>query len=110
MSTIKYRTIKSEDNVVVILEDGGIADIHYAEESVAGDGRMSTSEYYQSRFTEDDLKSEECIWDIVGEGKMYYNDWTTPFDDPEHITDALQWLASGCEYELDESIWPDFKL
>lgn len=106
---ISYRTIKGDDNIVVILEDGGIADIRYAEPHEDEPNRQSTTEYYQSRFTQDGIDSEDGVWEEVGEGNMYYNDWNTPFDDEAHIADALEWLAPSCAHVVDESIWPDFK-
>ncbi len=109
MNSIKYRTIKSDDNIVVITEDGGIADIHEAEPYEAEEYRQSTTEYYQDKFDIADITSDESIWTIVGEGKMYYNDWVTSFTDPTHIQDALNWLAPGYTYELDESIWTNLK-
>jgi len=130
---MKYRLIKTSNNIIVITADGGIADIHFAEELDAGDGRQSTTEYYQTRFTEEDLHTDESVWEAVAEGKAYYNFWKTPFDakselngiDPfawalpaithtpyhelEHVQDALVWLSDDIEFELDESIWPNFK-
>lgn len=105
---MKYRLIKSTDNIMVITEDGGIADIHESE-PYEGVKRLSTTEYYQTRFTEDDLLSAEPVWAIVGEGKMYYNDWPTEFDDHKHVVDALNWLSPDDTFELDETIWPNFK-
>lgn len=104
---MKYRLIKDDEAIVVILGDGGIAEIHEADEIEEGDGRQSVTEYYQSRFT---MEDSGHVWDAVGEGKMYYNDWKTPFDDPAHVQDALEWLAVESDYELDESIWPDLKI
>jgi hypothetical protein len=107
---MKYKTIRKDDIIIIITEDGGLAEIHYAEELDEGDGRQSTTEYYQNRFTEEDLLSTESIWDILGEGKAYYNDWTTPFDDPNHIIDALNWLAIDESYQEDNSIWPNINI
>ena len=104
---MKYRVIKDSEEITVILEDGGIACIREAYELDEGDGRQSTTDYYQNRFDDETLESGE-LWETIGEGKMYYNDWTTPYDDPKHIWDALNWLCVGCEFELDESIWPNF--
>ena len=107
---MKYRLIETPgDSIVVILEDGGIADIHYAEPHEDSPNRKSVTEYYQTRFTQEDLDSEDELWEILGEGKMYYEEWDTPYNNPEHITDALNWLAVGETFELDESIWPYFK-
>jgi hypothetical protein len=106
---MKYRLIETKgDSITVILEDGGIADIHYAEPYDDAPNRKSVTEYYQTRFTQEDLESDEELWTILGEGKMYYNEWTTDYDDPAHVQDALNWLAVEETFELDESIWPDF--
>ena len=109
MEKVKYRTIQDSDSITILLEDGGIADIREVEELNEGDGRKATTEYYQSRFTAEDLNSEEDVWTAVGEGKMYYNDWKTPFTDPAHLQDALNWLSIESEFEVDESIWPQFE-
>ena len=107
--TIKYRTLQSgDDSVVVILEDGGFAEVHYAEPMSEKCNRQSTTEYYQTRFTQSDVDNkDEPIYDILGEGKMYYNDWDTPFTNPVHVQDMLEWLAPGHIYKLDETIWLD---
>ena len=109
MEQIKYRAIKSSYGVIVILEDGGIADIHTAEPYYGEPNRKSTTEYYQSKFTNEGLESADGVWDEVGKRPMYYNNWNTSCDNPDHITDALNWLAPGYEHILDEGIWPNFK-
>ena len=106
---MKYRLMEYSDEIVVILEDGGIACIRDIDATDDMPDRQSTTDYYQTRFTQEDWDSQENIWEIVGEGKMYYNDWDTPFNDPKHIQDALEWLAVGESFELDETIWRDFK-
>ena len=103
---MKYRITKNNDEINVILEDGGIACIRDAEEVNPGDRRQSTTDYYQDRFNQEMLDRGD-IWEKLGEGNMYYNDWITPFDDPKHIQDALEWLCINCNegFELDETIW-----
>ena len=104
---MKYRVIKKDEELTIILADGGIACIRDVDDDSSG--RQSTTDYYQSRFTQEMLDNNKNIWEEVGKGKMYYNDWTTPFDDPKHIEDALEWLCCDCnEFELDESIWEYF--
>lgn len=107
MSIMKYRTIVTKDETTVILEDGGIAVIRDIEESSMGDGRQSTTDYYQDRFTEETLNDD--LWETLGEGEMHYNDWQTPHDDPAHLKDALEWLSVGTTFEKDNSIWPNFE-
>ena len=110
MSTkIKYRLIKSPDNIIVILEDGGVADIRDVEELDEGDGRQATTEYYKERFTLAGIASDDGIFGEVGEGDMYYNDWKDAFDAPKHIVDALEWLAPGLQHEEDNSIWSELQ-
>jgi len=104
---MKYRVIKDGDEITVITEDGGIACIREVDELDEGDGRQAVTDCYQSRFDNKILESGN-IWEILGEGKMYCEDWQTPFDNPDHIQDALEWLCMGCEFELDESIWKNF--
>lgn len=106
---MNYRIIQTDDSITVLTEDGGLAEIRLVEELVSGDGRKTTIEYYQNRFTEEDLNNPESVYDILGEGKMYYNDYTTPYTSPEHITDALEWLAPGNDYKSDNTLWPSWR-
>lgn len=108
MSTVRYRTVETPDSIIVLVDDGGIAEIREVGESDEGDGRQTTIEYYQSRFTASDLLSGTSIWEIVGNGKMHYDDFTTEYTDPEHVITALEWLAVGCEYIEDNTIWENF--
>lgn len=108
MEQIKYRTVQTEDYIAVLLEDGGYANIHYAEAYEFEPNRQATTEYYGRKFTLEDLQSDTDLYEVLGEGKMYYNDWDTPFTDPAHLRDALEWLAPGYTYILDETIWKDY--
>lgn len=104
---MRYRVIELDERIV-LTEDGGVACIRTADEMDTGDGRESTTDYYQDRITQelvDSLEEGGSIWDILSEGKMYYNDWTTPELDPEHIKDALAWLCIDCEFKRDDTIW-----
>tara|TARA_R110000772_G_scaffold5454_4_gene19494 strand:+ start:6226 stop:6543 length:318 start_codon:yes stop_codon:yes gene_type:complete len=103
-----YRVIKENDEITIITEDGGVACVRYADELDNGDGRQAVTDYYQDRLTQEMIDSD-IIWEQLGEGKMYCNDWTTSFDNHEHITDALQWLCPLCEtWEYDTTIWKGF--
>jgi len=106
---VKYRVIDNGDEITVLLEDGGIAEIREVGEMIQGDGRQSVTEYYQSKFTGKDLASEESVWEKLSLGDMYYNNWKTPYNDQTHIEDALNWLSMGSKFEVDESIWPQFE-
>ncbi len=109
VETMKYRTIESGgEEIFIITEDGGLACIMDKEEDDTN--RQSSTEYYQERFTQEMLDSKESIFSHpeMEYGKMYWADWDTPYDDPSHIQDALAWLCVGCQFELDETIWPSF--
>ena len=102
---MKYRVIKGNEEIIVILEDGGVACIRdvYAEDY------KTVSDYYQDRFTQEMLDNEN-IWEELGEGKMYCAEWQVPFDSPELVQEALNWLCVWEDnFEVDESIWKDFK-
>ncbi len=55
----------------------------------------------------------DTVWegeDSPGEGKMYCEEWAYKYDDPGLVKDALEWLCAFCtDFELDETIWPDFQ-
>ncbi len=105
---MKYRLVKNEDEIIVIVEDGGIATIREVEELDEGDGRQATTDYYQDRLTKE-MIADDDVWGNLGNGNMYWNDWKTPFNNPEHIVDALEWLCVGEDnFEVDENIWKEF--
>ena len=108
---MKYRTIESGgEEIFVITEDGGLACIMDKEGCSEDEKRLSSTEYYQERFTQEMLDAEESIFEQTEmcDGKMYWADWETPYTNPDHVQDALEWLCVGCEFELDETIWEDF--
>lgn len=106
---MRYRLVESEDEIIVLLEDGGIACIREIGELDRDDGRQSTSDYYQTRMVQDMLDTDS-VWDDVGEGKMYWEDWSTVFTNPKHVQHALEWLCVGdVEFIRDDSLWPDFE-
>lgn len=99
----KYRTIVVCGEVVVITEDGGVACIRVN----IGDDYITTIDYYQNRINED--TKPYTIWDELGEGKMYCDDFTTPYTDPKHVQTALEWLVVGeVDFVYDETIWKGF--
>ena len=107
---MKYRIVKRSDELDVITEDGGVASIRYADEMEENDGRTAVTDYYQTRITQEVLDSGESIWDYLGEGKMYCEDWyRTDFDNPKLVQDALEWLCAGhTKFQYDETIWEGF--
>lgn len=108
---MKYKLLNTAiDEITVILEDGGVACIRGVEELDEGDGRQSTTDYYAVNLT-DKFADMENVWDELGEGKMYYNDWITPYDDPAHIQEALRWLCVGEEnFTIDDTIWANINV
>ncbi len=104
---MKYRLLnESNDEIVVIMEDGGVASISKADEC-ENDGTIAITEYYQARINEDTDPDE--VWEELGEGKCYHNQWTKEMCDnhldKRLVQDALEWLAVGETYERDDSIW-----
>lgn len=100
---MKYRVVESANNRLVVMEDGGIADIRELDE-VTEEGYETAIEYYQSRFTLEDLQNDK-LWDSVGEGKMYTDDCKTHFTDQAHIQSAIEWLDVCGPHERDDTIW-----
>jgi len=82
-------TNNQDDDVSIIVEDGGYATFHNN-----GEGMLAT--YHQSR-----LVNQEDIYAETDEGKQYNRDnvdvWTVT---PEMIIEALKWLVVGYEYEF----------
>lgn len=104
----EYRLIEDSEEITVLVDDGGVACIRDTDDN--GEGRKSTTDYYQDRITQEMLDEELNVWEEVGEGKMYWNDWKTDKDDPAHVQEALEWLVAGeTEFVVNEDIWPDFE-
>lgn len=101
---MKYR-INQHDEMEfdVIVEDGGVVSVYHNDEN-------QVSMYYQERIRED-MDPDE-IWETLGEGKTYRNDWPDGTSRDEIIRDALSWLVLPApeSWELDESIWNQFEL
>ena len=76
----------NETEAVILLEDGGIAEVH-------NNGIHIVTTYYQDRvesYDQDNL-------DRISEGKTYCKDWEQKFlIDDEVIEDALNWLCMTC--------------
>ena len=111
---MKIQLLHSSEEITIICEDGGIACIREAEPIDEDTPRIATSDYYQYRLCDMDLSliadnDEECIdiWTLLGEGKMYCDDWEDKaFNSFHAIRDALNWLG----HDLDECIITDESL
>lgn len=105
---MKYRLFEeSNEEIIVIMEDGGIACISKVEECEPGDGRIAITEYYKERINND--TDPDDVFGELGEGASFYNEWTkaqcNDHCDPRLIQNALEWLAAGETFERDDSIW-----
>jgi hypothetical protein len=100
----------SDNTTIVIVEDGGLANAYMVD-------RNFKTEYYGSRITaETEL---ENLWDELGEGKMYVQDWDGSSDenplkdevvDDEMIMDMVHWLyatSEEVEYVRHDLEWTD---
>jgi hypothetical protein len=86
-----------ETDCVIVTEHGGVACAHH-------NGDHIVSEYYQESLCKGDLEGDRDIWEILGEGKLYSNDWVdseesdtyyplkTKIDD-EVVKDLREWLV-----------------
>lgn len=103
---MKYRLIKTSDEVTVVTEDGGIACIREID-AIGETPRTATTDYYQSRITS--LDNTDDLYEKLGDGKMFYVDWeTAKFDSQEVLDDALAWLCTTeTTWERDDSLFPD---
>jgi hypothetical protein len=101
---MKYNVINEDDfgyEFNVVTEDGGVACIRYMDE----EDRKATTDYYQDRIT--DEKTWQDVWDNLGQGKMYYNDWKHgQADKGDLILEALNWLVVGeTNWEKDPTLF-----
>ena len=103
---VKYRIVNLDENeLVVITENGGVVCIRTPKCDNDTDV-VAISEYYQSYIT-DEMTSTN-IFDILADGKVYYNDWNNTqcsgHTDEKLVGDALNWL--GCvDCVRDDSIF-----
>lgn len=91
MKTIKFLVINaksSDKDVTVVCEDGGIACLHF-------NGEHMVATLYQDRITpETDL---ENLFEELGEGKAYIEDFSGMEPTPQMIIHCINWLnASPC--------------
>lgn len=89
-----FRNNDSDENLTVVLQDGGVASSYYIGDYVKTD-------YYQSRLNSE--SSFDTMWDELAEGKMYVKDWDgirNPIKkdfDNEIIDDMINWLFISTE-------------
>lgn len=97
---MKYRILEySHTDFNLITEDGGLAFIYH-------NGDNYITEYYQNRLTE--IDENEDIWEQLGEGKVYYKEWSKEYDKQSAINDALNWLvvsSTPINWEIDNSLF-----
>jgi hypothetical protein len=81
---MKYAIYKhSENEVDIILEDGGVATVHH-------NGEHLLTTYYQDRVHAID----DEMWDVLADGNTYTKDWNDKqVVDAEVIDDAIDWLC-----------------
>ena len=102
---MKYRVAGDDfdETLTIITEDGGLATLEDRP------GEFDTSiEYFHKAFTDEMLKHPDEFWDTMAEGQISYKDTLVHFRDEQQIQETLAWLAVDEEFELDESIWPNF--
>jgi hypothetical protein len=97
MNVVKFIVVlpkenDSEQNTLIICEDGGVATLHH-------NGEHIIAELYQNRVTKNTLLSN--MFDELSEGKMYIKDY--PNDNvvnSVHIKECAEWLYCGGEDNL----------
>ncbi len=107
---VNYYVFDMDDEVVVIMEDGGVASTYDSGSDMNDDSGIRT-EYYQERITSD--MTIDNVWELLGEGKMYSKDWKDDQEEnptkEELIEDMIGWLyvaTEDCEFvRNDMSEW-----
>ena len=100
---MRYRVIDSkvDESFDIITENGGVVSIHH-------NGENWVSSYYQSKLTE--CKSDDYIWDILSDSKIYVYDWESEPTKEDIIKDALDWLVfpKPESWEIDNDLFLEF--
>ncbi len=81
-----------EDDITVIMEDGGVAYFYNPEHSGCAN---YITDYHQNRITPE--TKLDNIWDELAEGKMYAKDWEGEPNRDEVIDDMINWLYCTTE-------------
>lgn len=92
----KYRVIHDdvEKEIIVITEDGGVACIREADDISESEPRISVTDYYLINLNHVPQDDKENLWDNLGLGEIYHNDWPdTPYHAQVAIDDAINWLS-----------------
>lgn len=99
---MKFRLEQTSEELLVIMEDGGIACIRDADALEY----KSIIDLYQDRFDQE-MIDNQTLWEELGEGKMYVEESPYEANDIRNIQFALEWLSVGDTYEYDPEIWED---
>ena len=101
---MKYRIITADETEFdVITEDGGVVSFHDNGENIA-------ATYYQSRIDDVEDATSENIWEKLGEGETYGDDFDYETERETLIAEALNWLVLPQPEEgwvRDDSIFGD---
>jgi hypothetical protein len=103
---MKYNALKHENDLIVVVEDGGIVVVENVDHN-------PISVYYQSRLT-DELCVKTDPFAHLDEGKVYLQAWKPNTPVRDLIVDAFNWLVvpniDADQWVYDESLFRDYKL
>ena len=105
---MKFRIIfdSKGNEITIITEDGGIACVRGVDSSDDQEPRISVTEYYQSKISND--MNSDNLFELLAEGKMYSKDWADiKYNSLTTIQDALNWLSVGQnDWEMVNDLFP----
>lgn len=115
----KMNIFKSSDEIIIVLENGGVACIREAEPIDDNTPRIATTDYYEltvldvdtSLICETDEESVN-IWNLLAEGNIYYEDWAEDkFDREKLLHDAIENLGFSPEdcVVVEEPLFPSIE-
>ena len=99
METI-YLLLADAQTIDVMLKDGGMASIYH-------NGERFITNYYQTRFTEEELRHYEK-WDMAQQdSKMYVKEWdeNIKFITQAMINDSAEWLEMGLDTSYTQIVF-----